>query len=74
MAGILSTAQRGTGPMARAMAVAGLAVGALLAVAFLADLLLGIPFGGKAAIMDIGFAICGLILAYLGFDAMRDAR
>ncbi len=60
--------------MAKAMSIAGLVVGALLALAFIADLFLGMPFGGKAMVMDIGFILGGLMLAYLGWNAMRDVR
>ncbi len=75
MAGFLSTATvQGSGPMAKAMSIAGLVVGALLALTFIADLALGVPFGGKAMAMDVGFILGGLMLAYLGWNAMRDVR
>lgn len=59
--------------MGKAMSIAGLVVGAVLAVAFALDLVLGIPFGGKVPVMNIGFLVSGLILAYLGWSAFRDA-
>jgi hypothetical protein len=70
---------RGVGPMAKAMSIAGLVVGGLLALIFAADLILGIPFGGKGSLlssgslMDLGFLICALILCYLSWNALRDA-
>lgn len=57
--------------MAKAMSFFGLGVGLLLALAFGLDLVAGAPFGGANATMDIGFAIGGLILAYMGWDALR---
>jgi hypothetical protein len=65
---------RGIGPMGKAMSIAGIVIGGLLALAFTLDLALGIPFGRKVLMMDIGFAICGAILAYLSWNALRDVR
>jgi hypothetical protein len=59
--------------MGKAMSIAGLVIGGVLAVAFALDLVLAIPFGGRVPLMDIGFAICGAILAYLSYSALRDA-
>jgi hypothetical protein len=63
--------------MGKAMSVAGLVVGGLVAVMFTLDLFLHIPFGGPAnsgAMSDIGMAICGAIVAYLGWNAFRDTK
>lgn len=60
--------------MGKAMSIAGMATGGLLAVAFLLDLVIGLPFGGKGGpLVDLGFATCGLILAYLGWSTFREA-
>jgi hypothetical protein len=79
MAQINANAVRGDlGPMGKAMSVAGMIVGGLVAVMFILDLFLSIPFGGTAkggsALTDIGLAICGGILAYLGWNAFRDVQ
>jgi hypothetical protein len=78
MAGTYAIAgTQGSGPMAKAMSVAGMVVGGLLAVMFTLDLVLGVPFGGtsKGGLMaDLGLAICGGILAYLGWNAFREAK
>jgi len=59
--------------MGKALSIAGIAVGGLLAVAFLLDLVVGVPFGGEGGlVVDLGFAVCGLILAYLGWSAFRE--
>jgi hypothetical protein len=63
--------------MGKAMSVAGMVVGGLLAVMFFSDLFLNIPFGGTSrggAISDVGLAVCGGILAYLGWNAFRDVK
>jgi hypothetical protein len=44
---------------------------------FALDLFLGFPFGGPSkggALSDIGMAICGAIVAYLGWNAFRDVK
>ena len=60
--------------MAKAMSIAGLVVGGLIALAFLGDLALGVPFGGEQPIMAIGFIICGAVLCYLSWNALREAK
>ena len=61
--------------MAKAMSIAGMAIAGLIALLFGLDLVLGIPFGGQGGpLVDIGFVICGGVLAYLGWNAYRDAR
>ena len=64
--------------MGKAMSVAGLVVGGLVAVMFALDIFLGIPFGGtsRAGTMmtDVGLALCGGILAYLGWNAFREVK
>jgi hypothetical protein len=59
--------------MGKAMSIAGMVVGGILAVMFALDLVLGVPFGGRVPMMNIGFMICGGILAYLSWNAFRDA-
>ena len=68
-----SAAVQGIGPMGKAMSIAGMVIGGVLTAMFALDLVLQIPFGGKSAMMDIGFAVCGLILTYLSWSAFRDA-
>jgi hypothetical protein len=66
---------QGSGPMAKAMSVAGMVIGGLVALIFALDLALKTPFGGKAgAFPDLGLALCGGILAYLGWNAFREIK
>jgi hypothetical protein len=63
--------------MGKAMSVAGMVVGGLVAAMFTLDLLLAFPFGGPSkggALSDIGMALCGAIVAYLGWSAFRDVK
>jgi hypothetical protein len=59
--------------MGKALSIAGLAVGGLIALLFVLDLAVGFPFGGRVMLMDVGFFLCGAILAYLSYNALRDA-
>jgi hypothetical protein len=66
---------QGSGPMAKAMSVAGMAIGGLVALIFALDLVLKTPFGRVAGVMpDLGLALCGGILAYLGWNAFREVK
>jgi hypothetical protein len=66
---------QGAGPMAKAMSVAGMVIGGLVAVLFTLDLALKTPFGRAAGVVpDLGLALCGAMLAYLGWNAFRDAQ
>ena len=70
-------ALRGSGQMGKAMSVAGMVVGGLVALMFILDLFLKIPFGGPSktsVVVDLGMLLCGGILAYLGWNAFRDVK
>jgi len=58
--------------MARALTILGLVVAALLLIIFGLDLALGIPFGKPSMMMDVGFVVCGAILAYLSWTTFRE--
>jgi hypothetical protein len=70
----LTFAARGSGPMAKAMSIAGMVVAGLLLATFAADLALGIPFGGVQMVTDIGFIVGAALLGYLSFSAFRDSK
>jgi len=65
---------RGSWPMAKAMSIAGMIVAGLLAFVFLADLAIAVPFGRVGTTTDVGFVVSSLILAYLSWNAFRDAK
>ena len=58
--------------MGKILTIAGLVVSALLALVFLLDLALSIPFGGRNMLMDVGFLLSSLILAYLSWHSLRE--
>ena len=74
MPGHATTAIRDVGPMGKAMSIAGMVTGGLVAAAFLANLIIDVPFGGHgSALVNVGFFLCGAILAYLGWSAFRES-
>jgi hypothetical protein len=60
--------------MSKALTIFGMVVAGLIAMIFVADIAVGIPFSGASWMMDIGAIIAASILAYLAWDAFRDAR
>ena len=52
------------------MAIAGMVIGGVVALAFVLDMVLGFPFGGRVMLMDVGFFVCGAILAYLSLERL----
>jgi hypothetical protein len=60
--------------MAKAMSIAGMIVAGLLALIFIADLAVGIPFNRVGTMTDVGFLVSSLILAYLSWNAFRDSK
>lgn len=75
-----ATASRTSGPMSdtsRKMIYGSMGAAGLVALAAVADLITGIPFGwgsGKTWLMDILFLISSGIVLYLGWDALKDLR
>ena len=60
--------------MAKAMSIAGMIVAGLIALIFVADLAVKIPFGRVGTVTDVGFLVSALILAYLSWNAFRDSK
>jgi hypothetical protein len=49
-------------------------ISGLLLILFVLDLVIKIPFGGLSLMVDIVSAIACALVAYLGWDALRDLR
>ncbi len=49
---------------------ASLAIVALIALACIADMILGVPFGGQM-VLDIVFLIAGAMTAYMAIDCIK---
>jgi hypothetical protein len=61
--------------MERWLCLGSMGVAGLMLLAFLLDLILGVPFGGAAfLIVDIVGLIAAVLLAYMSFNAFRDLR
>ena len=60
--------------MPKALAISGMVVAGLLLLIFILDLAAGIPFKGASTMMDVGFIICSLALAYLSWSTWRELK
>ncbi len=59
--------------MPKILAIAGLAVSVLMFLAFGLDAAVKFPFNQAAGMMvDIGFVVCSLILAYMSWNTLRE--
>jgi hypothetical protein len=58
------------------MVIGSMVVAGLVALAAIADLIIGVPFSGSehTTLMDILFIVCAAIVGYLSWDAYRDLR
>ena len=54
--------------------IASMVVAVVVAVAAIADMVVGVPFSGTSHtfMMDILFVVCSAIVGYLAWDAYRD--
>lgn len=60
--------------MPKALAISGMVVAGFLLLLFILDLAIGMPFKGASTMMDVGFIICSLALAYLSWSTWRDVK
>lgn len=58
--------------MGKAMTLAGMVIAGLFVLLFGLDLAIGVPFQRASGMMDIGFLVAGLLLAYTSWNAFRD--
>jgi hypothetical protein len=72
--GVPAAAAKGRA-MERYMCYAALGVAGVMALLSLLDLILGFPFGGSPfMLVDIFLLLASGIVAYLGYNALRDLR
>ncbi len=62
----------GTAAMPKVLCLLGLVVAALLLIVFGLDLAARVPFRGYSKLMDIGFIIAAVMLAYLAWMTYRE--
>lgn len=60
--------------MSKAMTIVGMVVAGLVALVFVLDLAIGIPFSKASLTMDLGGIIAAVLLGYLSWDALQDVR
>ena len=58
--------------MPKAMTICGMLVAALILVIFGLDLAVGVPFQKISLVMDIGFVVAALLLAYMSWATFRE--
>ena len=58
--------------MPKAMTICGMLVAALILVIFGLDLAVGVPFQKISMVMDIGFVVAALLLAYMSWATFRE--
>jgi hypothetical protein len=58
--------------MPKALTISGMAVAGIVLLVFLLDLAIKIPFGRPSWMMDIGFLLSALILAYMSWSTYRE--
>ena len=58
--------------MPKALCIAGIVIAGLLFLVFGLDLALKFPFGRAAWLMDSGFLVSSLILAYLSWTTLKE--
>ena len=61
--------------MEKWLCLAAMGIGALMALVFLLDVAIGMPFGGSGFMVgDILGLLASLIVTYLGFNAKKDLK
>lgn len=60
--------------MPKALSIAGMVVSVLILMVFGIDFAIGVPFKQVSKVMDIGFVVCALILAYTSWATWREQR
>jgi uncharacterized protein YacL len=56
--------------VSRVIGLSGMILAVLVAVLFVADLAVGVPFGRLSVVIDVGFLLASLVVAYLGWSIM----
>ncbi len=72
--GASRAAKKGTMPLELKICWGTLGAAGLLALVFLLDLLVGVPFGKASIPLDVLVLLATLILAYLSWDTLRELQ
>ena len=60
--------------MSKLLGFAGMVIAGLIAILFMADLAVGIPFERASIAVDVGFILASLIVAYLSWSIVERSR
>lgn len=60
--------------MSKLLGFGGMVIAGLIAILFVADLAVGIPFERASLAVDIGFIVASLIVAYLSWSIVERPR
>ncbi len=60
--------------MSKLLGFGGMVTAGLIAILFVADLAVGIPFDRASLAVDIGFILASLIVAYLSWSVVERPR
>ena len=74
IAELTSSTENNMQDTSKRVVIGSMAVAGLVAVAAIADLVVGIPFSGSphTKVMDVIFILCSGIVIYLGWTVFRD--
>jgi hypothetical protein len=60
--------------VSKLLGFAGMVIAGLIAILFMADLAVGIPFERASIAVDVGFILASLIVAYLSWSIVERSR
>jgi hypothetical protein len=60
--------------MPKAFTIAGMVVAGIVFLLFALDAVVGFPFYKASLVMDLGFIVASLILAYMSWSTYRDLK
>ncbi len=60
--------------MSKLLGFGGMVIAGLIAILFVADLAVGIPFERASLAIDVGFILASLIVAYLSWSIVERPR
>ncbi|MFM8953737.1 MAG: hypothetical protein ACKOOF_11865 [Planctomycetaceae bacterium] len=60
--------------MSKLLGFGGMVIAGLIAILFVADLAVGIPFERASLAVDVGFILASLIVAYLSWSIVERPR
>jgi len=74
LAALIASTERNMQDMPKRVVLGSMAVAGLVALAAIADLVVGVPFSGSShtKVMDVIFLLCSGIVIYLGWSVYKE--